>query len=126
MATAIYQSDMSLPEAEKALADITKAFEARFAEVVEFDPKQENPSRTPRHNLPYIAYHTGLAKAEGELSPGGDTDSIADAVADFRRRMMALSIVPAKTLFWRVKPEISESGKGKNYRCRVYCRMMWV
>lgn len=109
---------------QEKLEEITRGFEARFTEVVNFAPRQQDPSRCPRHNLPYLVFHNGIAKAEGAPSPkDGTSQSAQDAVSAFAYNLDRWRLGPANTLFWRIRPEIKNDGAS---RWRVYCRAVWV
>lgn len=116
---------MNLADATIALDGLTKEFEARFLDVVNWSQEQPYPGYAkPNKTLPYLIYHNGIQKDEGSPSPKGGTGTEFVAVlADFRKRVMGWRIEPpTATLYWRVKPEWDVNGK----LVRIYCRMVWA
>jgi hypothetical protein len=120
---------MDRSEAQRLVDEATRAFESKFKEVVEFQPGGGQPAnKCPRHNLPYVIFHNGIPAEEGRSSPsGGESDLYEDAVAAFTANIEKWITGPTNTPFWRHRPAIEENErKGRNWRCRVYARCVWV
>jgi len=89
------------------LEQAVRAFEAEFAEVVEFSPSQETAACAPGGNNRYFVVTSGGPKKEGE--PAKLFDTADDAIQAWLNAVKTQhQNIPGNVLFWRSRPELME------------------